>query len=128
MAMMAVAPPAVAAAPPPVVAAAPARVMAAAPPNQAVPQVITVTDARTKAHDGLWPNDQWHLQGSANGKPQWVRQGNPQDVIKWDGRRWALNGDDGCYFRHATDTPLPPTGGWGEGWFSFGVDSMPTLE
>ena len=54
------------------------------------------------------------------------RSGNPKDYIKWDGRRWTLNGmQPKCYFQNMADTPLPPQSGWGSA--EMPVTAMPTL-
>jgi len=91
-----------------------------------VPQVITVSGARTKEGHGRWPNDTWHLSGEHAGKPQWYRKGNPRDFIKWDGRRWTLNGmQPKCYFQHKQDSALPPQTGWQSA--EMGVSAMPVL-
>ena len=92
----------------------------------APPDTIMVSGARTNEGHGDWPNDRWRLAGSASGRPQWSRQGNPRNYIRWDGRRWTLNGmQPACYFQHAMDTPLPPKSGWSPG--EMGVSSMPIL-
>ena len=54
------------------------------------------------------------------------RSGNPKDYIKWDGRRWTLNGmQPKCYFQNMADTPLPPQSGWALA--EMPVTAMPTL-
>ena len=98
----------------------------APPPPSDVPSAIKVTGAVTEPANPNWANDTWRLQGESNGKPQWSREGNPKDFIKWDGERWTLNGmQPKCYFQHPADSPLPPT----EGWVSAEMDvsKMPTL-
>jgi len=96
------------------------------PPLPDAPSVITVTGARTDEGHGHWPNDTWHLKGESNGRPQWYRKGNPADFIKWDGKRWTLNGmQPKCYFQNKADAPLPPKDGWVKA--EMGVSAMPTL-
>jgi hypothetical protein len=90
------------------------------------PATITVSGAQTAEGHGHWPNDTWHLQGENCGKPQWYRSGNPKDYIKWDGRRWTLNGmQPKCYFQNMADTPLPPQSGWASA--EMPVTAQPTL-
>ena len=79
------------------------------------PSKITVTGSTWPCWF-CWPNDEWNLNGYANGRPQWARRGHPTvDKIKWDGNRWILHGHTGPErpgFVCNQDTPLPPKNGW----------------
>ena len=95
-------------------------------PDVSVPSTIAITGAQTDEGHGSWPNDTWTLDGESNSRPQWKRKGNPRDYIKWDGKRWTLNGmQPSCYFQNKADTPLPPADGWESA--EMGVSTMPKL-
>merc|ERR1719188_2114648 len=75
------------------------------------PKTIVITNASTK--HGCWAEDTWKLDGECNGRPQWRRQGNPADYLKWDGSRWTINGMQPLdYFVHDANEKLPPCSGW----------------
>ena len=84
------------------------------PPPQTTtshPQTITLSGT-----GGPHPhfNDSWVVDTAGqNGKVCYRRSGNRGDLIKWDGKRWTVNGTgpyqgDNCAYYHPADTPWPP--------------------
>ena len=83
--------------------------------DQSPPQTITLSGT-----GGPHPhfNDSWNLdKAGQNGKVCYRRRGNHGDLVKWDGKRWTVNGTgpfqgDNCAYWHGIDTPWPPASGW----------------
>lgn len=78
--------------------------------NGKIPSHITLANCTAHADH----NEQWNRVGDVNGRPQYARQGNPDDKIYWDGRQWGSRWGNHPRFFYVCeqDTPLPPKQGW----------------
>jgi len=67
-----------------------------------------------------WVNDTWSLDGQANGRPRWCRNGNGVDKLAFvtdhRGSCWTISGTPGAgdsdVYICKSDSALPPETGW----------------